>query len=498
MSERASRVARTVSFVAMALALAATIVVVAVVMPDTVLNLLGIGEAHAAATSKERKESAELIFDATGARGLKLTATAVTGLGIKPVKVVFATKSRALPPQTGTVNFDMDRMFAIRSRFNGELVEITKVPDQENPSPGKSRMLKWGDKVKQDELLAVVWSVNLGTAKAALVDAICSLKLSEDALERQRELWKNGGTSVALIKQAERQVQADKNTYLSAERTLHTWRLDEEEIKKIKEEAKRIGDMVLENKDTRNPAEEAKRWARVEVKVPTFNDDPNRELVIVEKNTSLGDFVDPGKDPALFRVADMTRLQIWVHPPEEYLPMLKEMLRKGSGQWFIQFQTDPPGTPPAVMEFVQIAPSLEPNQHTPMLIGYLNNPAGERYVVGQFVTATIMVPPEPDTVEVPTEALDEIGGQSLIFVQPDPSKAEFFQRRVTVVHRFKDKSVVRTKLTKDDETLSKEEEAKGRLPIQPLQANELVVTRGIIELLAELESHLAVLEEKPS
>lgn len=448
-----------------------------------------------AAELSQKKEAADLIAVPGGAYGLRLTSAAVDGLGIKPVKSNLAVEPRALPPQIGTINFDIDRIFPIRSRFTGELMEMKMVPDLENPSPGKDRTLKWGDKVKQNDVLAVVWSVSLGTAKSALVDAMCSVKLSEDALKRQYELYQNGATSITLVKQAERQVQADKNAVLIAERTLRIWRLEDDDIKQIKEEASRVGDMVLENKDSRNAAEEAKKWARVELKVPVFVKDVSRELVIVEKNTSLGDMVDPGKDPALFRVADMSRLQIWVHPPEEYLPMLQETLKKGPGQWFIQFQTDQPGTSPAAMEFVKIAPSLEPNQHTPMVLGYLNNPEGNRFVVGQFVTATLLVPPEPGCVEIPTEALNEIGGQSLIFVQPNPKKAEFIQRRVAVVQRFKDKSVVRMKLTADDEDLSKQEQARGRLPIVPLNADELVVTRGVIELTAALESQMASVAE---
>ena len=64
----------------------------------------------------------------------------------------------------------------------------------------------------------------------------------------------------------------------------------------------------------------------IEIKAPIFardkdgNPDPTRELIVVEKNTSANDFVDPGRDMPLFRLADLTRLQVWIHPPEEYLP----------------------------------------------------------------------------------------------------------------------------------------------------------------------------------
>ena len=36
--------------------------------------------------------------------------------------------------------------------------------------------------------------------------------------------------------------------------------------------------------------------------------------------------VDPSREKPLFLIADLTTLQIWVHPPEEYLPLLRPFL----------------------------------------------------------------------------------------------------------------------------------------------------------------------------
>src|SRR5262249_8558335 len=144
-----------------------------------------------------------------------------------------------------------------------------------------------------------------------------------------------------------------------------------------------------------------------------------RELVIIEKNTNLGDFVDPARDTPLFRLADLSRLQIWAHPPEEYLPLLRERLKKfgpGSLRWEVRFQAEPASTPALDLPVAQISPSLEPNQHTPMLIGPLENPEG-KYLIGQFVTTTIYVPPPDDTVEVPTESVNQVEGENIVFVQ---------------------------------------------------------------------------------
>src|SRR5262249_40687550 len=151
----------------------------------------------------------------------------------------------------------------------------------------------------------------------------------------------------------------------------------------------------------------------------------------------------------------------------------------------VRFQSEPANTPPLELDVLQIAPSLEPNQHTPMVIGYLDNPAG-KYLIGQFVTATLFMPPDPDTVEMPTDALNEAEGRPLVFVQAPEQPREFTLRRVAVVRRFKDVTYARTRLTPEEEQTSREEVRRGRRPIQPLLPGERVVTRGVVEMTAAL------------
>jgi hypothetical protein len=118
-------------------------------------------------------------------------------------------------------------------------------------------------------------------------------------------------------------------------------------------------------------------------------------------------------------------------------------------------------------------------------------------IVGQFVTVTLYVNPEPDTVEISTDALNEVNGESLVFVQPDPARPEYVQRRVVVVARFKDKSFVRSnKLTAKEAEQSKQEVQKGRHPLEPLQPGERVATRGVLEMTACLEDLLSKESEK--
>ena len=490
---------RQTRFALLGLGIVAAAVVVGLVtglLPTfwTAVQSLWAGHADAAHVSahQENTEPAELIRDRRGDYGLRLAPQAVAALQIKPVKVRRATAPRALPPQIGTLNYDNDRLFSIRPRFAGELAWVKDdVPEASGAlSTGKSfRPLRFGDPVYQGDLLAIIWSKDLGEKKAALVDALSAQRFSQAALKRQSKLFEEGNISLAAYLATERQAQADTNAVLTAKRTLRMWKLTDEEIKSIEAEAKSI----LDQKKARDPEQE-KQWARVEVRVPKFCDDPNRKLIIVEKNTHLGDMVDPTKDTPLFRVADLSRLQIWVHPPEEYLPLLRKRLGKrdeaGPLTWQIRLQSDSPDTPPRELEIVQIAPSLEPFQHTPTVMGYLDNP-DRKYLIGQFVTATIFMPPPESTVEIPTDALNEVEGEALVFVETDAAKHEFGLRRVSVVRRFKDVTYVRRTLTAEDEKFSQQEVKRGRRPLRPLEPGMRVVTRGVVEMTQALENRLS-------
>jgi cobalt-zinc-cadmium efflux system membrane fusion protein len=458
------------------------------------------GPAEDGQARKTWKTPAELVREANGDYadgkgdyGLKISDDALKSLEVNPVPVKRAVELRPMPPQIGTVNFDIDYLYTIRPRFGGEIISFQQVEENPYPEgPPRKRDISFGDKVKSGSLLAIYWSKDLGLAKAALVDAIVNKKLSEDIVKRYTKLFNDGALSEATLRAAEKQLQNDLNAYRIALYPLYVWKLPKKEIEEVEHEA----DNVLKDlKKPRDPEEEIKRWARVEIRAPLLKDengnpDPNRELVILEKNQTSGDFIDPGRDTPLFRLGDLTRLQIWVHPPEEYLPLLKASLPPqgpGTLKWKVRFQADGAGTEPLDLAISKIAPSLDPTLKTPMVIGELNN-ADRKYLVGQFVTATILVPPPPNTVEVPTDAINLVESQSLVFARKaDGPPNEYFLRRVAVAQSTGKVTLVRSVLTDADRALSKAEVAKGRRPIRPLEPGEVVLTRGVVELTAFLE-----------
>src|SRR5262249_40050398 len=156
-------------------------------------------------------------------------------------------------------------------------------------------------------------------------------------------------------------------------------------------------------------------WARVEVRSP-------QDGVILEKNVAQGDLVDTVTD--LFKVADLSRLIFWAHAYEEDLPIL-QALPRGS-PWTVRLPSRP--GEPSRGELERVGEVIDPNQHTALVCGRVDNVSGQLRV-GQFVTAEVELLPSPGEVEVPTTGLVEDGRASILFVQPDPSKPVFVRRR---------------------------------------------------------------------
>src|SRR5262249_40659134 len=151
--------------------------------------------------------------------------------------------------------------------FAGEIVALGTPADEEttlgNPEwNSSSRPLRFGDRVRKDQLLAVIWSKDLGEKKSELVDALSRLKLDQETLQRLQDLYRRGSTTERSVREAERAVQADQIAVTRAERTLRSWRLTEEEIKLIRAEA----DRDQGSADSRRSKDD--RWARVEVRSP--------------------------------------------------------------------------------------------------------------------------------------------------------------------------------------------------------------------------------------
>jgi cobalt-zinc-cadmium efflux system membrane fusion protein len=351
---------------------------------------------------------------------LAVPAEVAKSLGLETVPAARPSRPRPLPPLAGSLALDVNRLARVRPRLAGEVVRIGEIDTIERGTTVR-RPLRYGDRVEKGQLLAVVWSKDLGEKKSELVDAVSRLRLDREVLERYRDLYTKGALPERSLREQERAVEADEIALTRARRTLRSWQLPEEDIRAIEAEADRLrGGRPAGGK-------EEETWAQVEVRAPFAG-------TVVEKNVAEGDVVDTATE--LFKIADLSRLTVWAHAYEEQLPLLQELQRQGPIPWKVRLQANP-AAEPLTGTVERIGDIIDPNQRTALVTGQVDNSAGQ-LLVGQFITATVELPPAADEVEIPTTALVEDGRESVVFVQPDPGKPVYAARRVAVVRRTRD------------------------------------------------------------
>lgn len=380
------------------------------------------------------------------------------------------TVSVAPPPSPlrleGSLFLNADRLTHGHTRFAGEVMEIGKieVADRDSNPNRLDRTLRFGDPVKRGQLLAVIWSKDLGEKKSEMVDALSRLFLDEETFKRLEPLFQKGSLAERTLREAERQVEADRIAVDRAERTLRTWRLTEDDLNNIRAEAKRIHENKGHVDDDR-----AQTWARVEVKAAI-------DGVIVEKNINIGDYVDTQLD--LFKIANLTRLDVLTHAYEEDLELLEE-LKPEQRHWEITLMSGPIDRP-LVGSFDQIGRIIDPNQHTALVRGWVDNSTG-RLRVGQFVSAVINLPANPHEVAVPASALVDQDGQTFVFVRTHPGKLQFRLRHVLPTRRHDQLVYIASKL----DTQQRE------FGLEMLQPGEEIVDSGCLEMARELHDLIA-------
>ncbi len=258
---------------------------------------------------------------------------------------------------------------------------------------------------------------------------------------------------------AKRKVEADRVAVARALRTLETWRVPKQDIDVLRQEANRLSGTTGPGRDERT-----QQWAKLELVSPL-------DGIVVQSNVVLGDLVDTSTD--LFQIADLSRLQVLAHAYEEDLPALDE-IPPGQQAWTICVG----GGPEAITrlgKFDQVGCIIDPNQHTALVMGWVDNRDG-RLRVGQFITACMELPPARHEVAIPATALLEEAEKQMVFVQPDPRCLQFVRRRIAVTRRFPDRVLVRSRLTPE----------QVKLGVEPLLAGERVVTTRVVQLSAGL------------
>ncbi|MBW8883972.1 MAG: efflux RND transporter periplasmic adaptor subunit, partial [Planctomycetia bacterium] len=348
---------------------------------------------------------------------------------------VQAVQVRQAPPNTplklyGSLYLEGSRLVHVQTRFPGMVVEVG---DTQDASDNQIRPLKPGDKVSKGEVLAKLWSKEVGEKKTELVTAISDLHLHEAALKRYQSLA-GGAVPTKTVQEAENAYREDKIRIESLKRTLRSWQIQEDELASIEAEARRV---IAESLIHNNPSQQRqlppsatvtdkltldRTWAELDIVAPMSG-------VIMEKNFTVGDIVDTSRD--MFKIADLSRLGVMANVYEEDLPKLVA-LKPEERRWEVELLAEP-GLKPRQGRFESIGNVLDPMQHTAIVKGWLDNPDAQLRV-GQFVTVTVELPNRAGLVMVPTSSLVDDGSRTYVFVT-DRKRSHFTRREVKISRR---------------------------------------------------------------
>ena len=367
---------------------------------------------------------------------------------------------------TGRLMIDPNRLVHVHTRFSGEIVRIGET------SGDSPRPLRMGDPVVKDQLLAVVWSKEVGEKKSDLVDALSQLALHETIYKNLKSLQNTGAVPQRSIDEMQRNYESDLIEVERLQRTLRSWRIDEQELQECAAEAKRIHShaSLPPGEDLGGLPPDRKiesRWAEIDVRAPF-------DGTILEKNFAVGDIV--GTEEDLYKIADLSRLLVMANIYEDDLPTLLS-LPPALRRWKIR-RSGGLGTPPIQGTIESIGNVIDPNQHTAITWGHISNPDGELRV-GQFVEASIVIPTSPDWVELSPQALVDAGDHVYVFIALNNALTKV-QRREVHLKRRTSKSVFAS--------------LSGEFGLQP---GMRLLTRGVMELSAVLDELQSSLPQPP-
>jgi cobalt-zinc-cadmium efflux system membrane fusion protein len=396
-----------------------------------------------------------------GSDGVRVPTGLFTKLGIQSAEVKLRGPERPrvleLP---GSTALDPTRLTRIRCLAGpAEVVEIGKPAGKE-----EDRELRPGDKVRKGQLLARLRSPAVGDKKSDLFDALVQLRLDQDMLDRT-EKARDTVPDITLLK-VQRQVAAGRNVVNRARNTLLAWGIPEQEIEAIRKEAEESLKRKAKSETEEEHKARLERWTHIDLKAPM-------DGVIIERSVTQHEMV-VDNTLNLFQIAQVNRLLVIANAPENELPTLNA-LQPHERKWSVR-TVGPTSVGGLTGPIEEIGYLINPNQHTAIIKGYIDNPEG-KLRAGQFITASITLSPPVGVLVLPAGAVVEEGHQTFVFIQPDPKKLFYEQRRVVVVRRGQDVVHIRSRLTPEQE----------RQGFQTVRLGERVVTPGVVELKAILE-----------
>ena len=207
-----------------------------------------------------------------GEEGIHLLPQALeeAGIVVEPLKLRMLSSTLELP---GTVLPHPQGEGFVGSLVEGRIKEI---------------FVDVGDRVSEGEPLCVIESPTVGEAEAAFVTALAELEFVRGDLERHKILVSEGIGSQKEQLELQARLSSSSSAVSAAERTLHAYGFNEEEIK-----------MLESNQHT---------GGRVTLRSPTSGN-------VISRDARIGMLVAPESD--IFHIVNLKKLRVHVDIPEK-------------------------------------------------------------------------------------------------------------------------------------------------------------------------------------
>ena len=272
---------------------------------------------------------------------------------------------------TGQVQLDLTKTVEVVSAGGGRVEQVSKL---------------LGEKVEKSDILAVIHSADLGQAKADFLVVQAKLELAQATFRREKELYEKKVSSEADYLNASNELKAAEASYAAADKRLHLFGLETDQIGSIKDE-KGNGD-----------------FADLVLRVPQAG-------TIIKQNISAGKIV--GTTESLYTIADLSNLWVWCDVYEKDLAVLHEQFAKGN-----QLRAVVHVKAFTVNEFegvVDLVGNLmDEHTRTVKIRVQVKNPEG-KLRPGMFAEVEVMIPGEGRMAAVPRNAIMSDAGENFLF-----------------------------------------------------------------------------------
>jgi cobalt-zinc-cadmium efflux system membrane fusion protein len=272
---------------------------------------------------------------------------------------------------TGQVQLDRTKAIEVVPTGGGRVEQVSKL---------------LGEKVEKSDILAVIHSADLGQAKANFLEVQAKLELAQATFKREKELYEKKVSSEADYLGALNQLRAAEAYYAAADKRLHLFGLEAEQIAQIKQE------------------KENGQFAQLILRAPQAG-------TIISQNISAGKIFDTTE--SLYTIADLSNVWVWCDVYEKDLAVLHEQFSKDKTlRALVRVKAFEGTTFEGVVDL--IGSMMDEHTRTVRVRVQVANKEG-KLKPGMFADVEVMIPLEGYMTAIPRTAVLSDDGKTFLF-----------------------------------------------------------------------------------